>query len=87
MTTLVKADVGQPAHEPPGQESPFGTKVPDQQARGARWVEPRLVGEVAFAEWTGGILRQPSWRGFGSTRSPARYAGKTDGPDQLAGSA
>ncbi len=31
----------------------------------AVWVEPRLVGEVSFAEWTGdGRLRHPSWRGL-----------------------
>ena len=53
------------------EESPFGTKVPAQQARGARWVEPRLVGEVAFAEWTtDGILRQPSWRGLRIDKEP-----------------
>ena len=52
-------------------ESPFGTEIPDQQARGARWVEPRLVGEVAFAEWTtDGILRQPSWRGLRIDKEP-----------------
>ncbi|MGW6421421.1 ATP dependent DNA ligase [Nocardia sp. NPDC055053] len=29
------------------------------------WVQPWLVGEVAFAEWTGdGRLRHPSWRGL-----------------------
>ena len=45
--------------------SPFDTEVPAQHARDARWVEPRLVGEVSFAEWTtDGILRQPSWRGL-----------------------
>ena len=53
------------------EESPFGTKIPDLQARGARWVEPRLVGEVAFAEWTtDGILRQPSWRGLRIDKEP-----------------
>jgi bifunctional non-homologous end joining protein LigD len=53
------------------EESPFGTKIPDQQARGARWVEPRLVGEVTFAEWTtDGILRQPSWRGLRIDKEP-----------------
>jgi bifunctional non-homologous end joining protein LigD len=45
--------------------SPFGTEVPRDAARGAHWVEPRLVGEVAFGEWTGdGHLRHPSWRGL-----------------------
>ncbi|MFD5179359.1 non-homologous end-joining DNA ligase [Nocardia sp. NPDC058379] len=32
---------------------------------GVFWVQPRLVGEVAFTEWTGdGRLRHPSWRGL-----------------------
>jgi bifunctional non-homologous end joining protein LigD len=45
--------------------SPFGSKVPASAARDARWVQPTVVGEVSFAEWTtDGILRQPSWRGF-----------------------
>jgi bifunctional non-homologous end joining protein LigD len=52
--------------------SPFGTKVPAQAVRDARWVEPRLVGEVSFAEWTAdGILRQPSWRGLRIDKEPA----------------
>ena len=29
------------------------------------WVEPELVGEVRFTEWTrSGRLRQPAWRGL-----------------------
>ncbi len=57
---------------PLGREtSPFGRKIPDQDARGARWVEPSLVGEVAFAEWTtDGLLRQPSWRGLRIDKEP-----------------
>ena len=52
--------------------SPFGTKVPPQAVRDARWVEPQLVGEVSFAEWTtDGILRQPSWRGLRIDKEPA----------------
>ncbi|MDO5736795.1 MAG: non-homologous end-joining DNA ligase, partial [Propionibacteriaceae bacterium] len=39
--------------------------VPRNDARGARWVEPLLVGEVSFAEWTASRrLRQPVWRGW-----------------------
>jgi bifunctional non-homologous end joining protein LigD len=45
--------------------SPFDVAVPAQHARGAQWVEPRLVGEVAFTEWTPDlILRHPAWRGL-----------------------
>jgi|SRR5271165_3352553 len=42
---------------------PFGTPVPPRYARGADGVESRLVGEVAFTEWTAdGSMRHPSWR-------------------------
>ncbi|MCC5579372.1 non-homologous end-joining DNA ligase [Microtetraspora sp. AC03309] len=46
-------------------KSPFDDEVPREHARHARWVEPVLVGEVRYAEWTGdGRLRHPSWRGL-----------------------
>jgi bifunctional non-homologous end joining protein LigD len=45
--------------------SPFASDVPRADARDAHWVTPRLVGEVAFTEWTAdGRLRHPSWRGL-----------------------
>jgi bifunctional non-homologous end joining protein LigD len=45
--------------------SPFGATVPAEHARGAQWVEPRLVGEIAFSDWTGDLMmRHPSWRGL-----------------------
>lgn len=51
--------------------SPFATPVPPAQARVARWVEPRLVGEVAFTEWTRDErLRHPVWRGLRADKSP-----------------
>lgn len=52
-------------------DSPFGVPVPREFARDARWVEPRLVGEVRYAELTGdGRLRHPSWRGLRRDRAP-----------------
>ncbi|GAA2875353.1 hypothetical protein GCM10010443_42110 [Actinoplanes cyaneus] len=43
--------------------------VPREHARQARWVEPVLVGEVAFRNWTPeGRLRHPSWRGLRTDR-------------------
>ncbi|WP_255771464.1 ATP-dependent DNA ligase [Pseudarthrobacter sulfonivorans] len=44
--------------------SPFDD-VPREDASDARWVTPRLVGEVTFGDWTGsGKLRHPVWRGW-----------------------
>jgi bifunctional non-homologous end joining protein LigD len=54
-------------------DSPFGTAVPALHARGAQWVQPRLVGEVAFTEWTTDkILRHPSWRGLRAGPDPGQ---------------
>jgi bifunctional non-homologous end joining protein LigD len=51
--------------------SPFANEVPRPQARAARWVEPELVGEVAFSEWTrDGRMRHPVWRGLRPDKSP-----------------
>jgi bifunctional non-homologous end joining protein LigD len=51
--------------------SPFVNEVPRPQARAARWVEPELVGEVAFSEWTrDGRMRHPVWRGLRPDKSP-----------------
>ncbi|MGV8845596.1 ATP-dependent DNA ligase [Tessaracoccus sp.] len=46
-------------------ELPPVDDAPSADVTGARWVEPLLVGEVSFAEWTAsGRLRQPVWRGW-----------------------
>ncbi|USX53556.1 non-homologous end-joining DNA ligase [Lentzea sp. HUAS12] len=51
--------------------SPFDVEVPREHARDARWVEPRLVGEVEFRQWTSdGRLRHPAWRGMRPDRDP-----------------
>jgi len=51
--------------------SPFADDVPRAHAKGARWVTPRLVGEVAFTEWTReGRLRHPTWRGLRPDKGP-----------------
>lgn len=45
--------------------------VPAAEAKGAQWVEPLLVGEVEYSEWTNsGRLRHPVWRGW----RPERHA-------------
>lgn len=52
--------------------SPFADVVPREHARDVRWVEPELVAEVAFGEWTrDGRLRHPSYRRLRPDRSPA----------------
>jgi bifunctional non-homologous end joining protein LigD len=52
--------------------SPFGEPVPAEDARYARWVEPELVAEVAFAGWTrSGRLRGPSYKGLRTDKAAA----------------
>lgn len=45
--------------------SPFAPDGPRPPARGAHWVKPELVAEVAFTEWTrDGRLRHPAFEGL-----------------------
>lgn len=45
--------------------------IPSIETRDAHWVEPVLVGEVAFGEWTSdGRLRHPAWRGLRPDKRP-----------------
>lgn len=58
----------EPLHRP---DNPFDTSLPHQIERTAHWVEPELVGEVAYTEWTpDGHLRHPSWRGLRPDKRP-----------------
>jgi bifunctional non-homologous end joining protein LigD len=53
-------------------DSPFVKAIPRSFAKDARWVEPLLVGEVAFTEWTReGRLRHPAWRGLRPDKNAA----------------
>jgi bifunctional non-homologous end joining protein LigD len=56
----------------PRTSPPFAGALPREATRDAHWVEPELVGEVAFAVWTAdGRLRHPSWRGLRDDVVPA----------------
>ncbi len=66
--------------EPLARTTPPIPGVPREHARRAHWVEPVLIGEVAFRTWTPeGRLRHPVWRGL-RTDQPARAASRTPAP-------
>jgi len=55
--------------------SAVADSVPREDAFGAIWVEPRLVGEVKYGEWTNDRrLRATSWRGLRPDKSPSEVA-------------
>jgi bifunctional non-homologous end joining protein LigD len=56
-------------------QSPFVTELSTQGTKGVTFVEPRLVAEVRYSEWTSdGRLRQPSWRGLRPDKEPGEVA-------------
>jgi bifunctional non-homologous end joining protein LigD len=70
FTVAALADISAQLGESAVDSSPFDD-IPRADARDAKWVRPDLVGEVAFAEWTGdGRLRHPAWRGFRPDKRP-----------------
>jgi hypothetical protein len=73
---------------------PLQRKTPtvDADVKDSVWLEPRVVGEVSFTEWTSdGRLRHPSWRGLRPDKAPhkvvrepqTRSSGRADEPDSL----
>jgi len=53
-------------------ESPFDAKLPARDAKVVTYVEPTLVGEVRYSEWTpDNRLRQASWRGLRPDKKPS----------------
>jgi len=66
--------------DPPFADPPTGT-----EARGAHWVEPKLVGEVEFSQWTrDGHLRHPSFQGLREDKNPDEVIRETEKPLEAA---
>jgi bifunctional non-homologous end joining protein LigD len=58
--------------------SPFAADGPRPPARGAHWVKPELVAEVAFTEWTrDGLLRHPAFQGLREDKPAAQIVRET----------
>jgi len=53
-------------------ESPFEGELSAADRAGVHWVQPKLVGEVRYTEWTRtGRLRHPTWRGLRPDKRPS----------------
>ena len=66
-------------------DSPLAHKLSAAQARGVSWVEPQLVGEAEFAEWTReGIVRQASFVALRSDKPASQIVRERPrSPEQL----
>ena len=70
--------------ERPDSPFPVVPKLPRVRKADVRWVEPRLVAEVEFVEWThDGHLRAPSYVGLREDKAPEEVHAEQPLPDQL----
>ena len=73
FTQAILADLGKRLRRLAQPTSPFAPEGPRPAARGAHWVKPVLVGEVAFTEWTrDGLLRHPAFAGLREDKPAAQ---------------
>ena len=73
FTQATLADLGARLRRLARRTSPFAPEGPRPPARAAHWVEPVLVGEVAFTEWTrDGLLRHPAFEGLREDKPAAQ---------------
>jgi bifunctional non-homologous end joining protein LigD len=64
--------------KPLEQRSPT-VKAPKSQARGAHWIKPKLVAEIAYTEMTReGTLRHPSYLGLREDKKPEAVVLETE---------
>ncbi|WP_086847926.1 DNA ligase D [Amycolatopsis kentuckyensis] len=65
---------------------PFVTTPPREDTVRARWVEPRLVGEIVYRQFTrGGRVRHTAWRGLRQDKEPAEVLAPRAVPHAPAG--
>jgi bifunctional non-homologous end joining protein LigD len=80
FTDEVLRDLGRRLAALERPDPPFDTPVPRPQARLARWVEPVLVAEVGYGQWTkDGRLRHPRYRGLRPDKDPREVVREVPG--------
>lgn len=67
------------------QSPPLDRGIEQARQKGVHWVEPKMVAEIGFTEWTReGILRQPVFHGIRADKSPREI--RREKPNALAAS-
>jgi bifunctional non-homologous end joining protein LigD len=100
FTAQVLVDLRRRLERSERQSPPFVNPPRGAEARGAHWVEPKLVCEVAFSEWTRDAhLRHPTFQGLREDKParevrrelpeapPAASRGKAEAPHRGSGGA
>jgi bifunctional non-homologous end joining protein LigD len=63
------------------KQAPFDNPPRGYEAKGAHWVNPQLVAEIAFTEWSNdGALRHPSFQGLREDRKASEVVRERPSP-------
>jgi bifunctional non-homologous end joining protein LigD len=88
FTTAVARSLRQQLERIEQSACPFTPRPAGWLGKNAHWVEPRLVAEVAFTEWTGdGHVRHPSFQGLRQDKPPSSVVREyeADAPEAVSG--
>jgi bifunctional non-homologous end joining protein LigD len=80
----LRSDVCPFSNLPNSKKSHWGEGITAEQMKEHRWVEPTLVAQISFVEWTrGGSLRHGEFKGLRDDKDPQQVVREPTAADAV----